>query len=81
MEHLLNKLKKAVEIQNTKTHDTQLLWVGNDIDFVQLLVETDASTPLQDDTYLIMAGDDGILFNKEELTEDLVNEIKRELGI
>ena len=81
MEHLLNKLKQAVEIQNTKTHDTQLAWVGDDIDFVGVLVGADISTPLQDDTYLIMVGDNYVLFNKEELTEDLVNEIKSELGI
>ena len=81
MEHLFNQLKQAVENQESKTHDTQLVWVGDDIDFVQLLVETDDSTPLQDDTYLIMSGDNGVLFNKEELTEDLVDEIKSTLGI
>ena len=81
MEHLFNQLEQAVQIQESKTHDTQLVWVGDDIDFVQLLVEADASTPLKDDTYLIMSGDNGILFNKEDLTEDLVNEIKKELGI
>ena len=81
VETLLNQLKQAVQTQETKTHDTQLIWVGNDIDFVQLLVGADISTPLQDDTYLIMVGDNYVLFNKEELTEDLVNEIKSELGI
>ena len=81
MEHLFNQLKQAVAIQENKTHDTQLLWVGDDIDFVQLLVETDISTPLQDDTYLIMIGDNYALFNKKALTEDLVDEIKQTLGI
>ena len=81
METLFNKLKQAVQIQETKTHDTQLAWVGDDIDFVGVLVGVDVSTPLQDDTYLIMVGDNYVLFNKEELTEDLVNEIKSELGI
>ena len=81
METLFNKLKQAVEIQETKTHDTQLIWVGDDVDFVSTLVGTDTPTPLQDDTYLIMVGDDYVLFNKEVLTEDLVNGIKSELGI
>ena len=84
METLFNKLKQAVEIQEAKTHDTQLAWVGDDIDFVGVLVGADISTPLQDDTYLIMVGDNVdnyVLFNEGELTEDLVNEIKSELGI
>ena len=84
METLFNKLKQAVEIQETKTHNTLLAWVGDDIDFVRVLVGADISTPLQDDTYLIMVGDNVdnyVLFSEEELTEDLVNEIKSELGI
>ena len=81
METLFNKLKQAVEIQEAKTHDTQLIWVGDNIDFVKFLVEADISTPLQDDTYLIVVGNDGVLFNEGELTEDLVNEIKSVLGI
>ena len=81
METLFNKLKQALQIQETKTHDTLLAWVGDDIDFVRVLIGADISTPLQDDTYLIMIGDDYALFNKEELTEDLVNEIKSVLGI
>lgn len=81
MEHLLNKLKQAVEIQNTKTHDTQLAWVGGDNDFTNSIAGTYIPIPLKDDTYIIMVSDHYILFNKEELTEDLVNEIKRELGI
>ena len=81
METLFNKLKQAVQIQETKTHDTLLAWVGDDIDFAGVLVGADILTPLQDDTYLIMVGDNYVLFNKEELTEDLVNEIKSELGI
>ena len=81
MEALLNQLKQAVQAQETKTHDTQLIWVGNDVDFVNLLVNGYEPGPLQDDTYLILVGYDYVLFNKGELTEDLVNEIKSELGI
>ena len=81
MEHLLNQLKQAVQIQESKTHDTQLVWVGDDIDFVNLLVGTGVSLHLQDDTYLIMVGDNYALFNKKALTEDLVDEIKQTLGI
>ena len=81
MEHLFNQLEQAIQIQESKTHDTQLVWVGDDIDFVILLVGAGVSLHLQDDTYLIMIGDKYALFNKKALTEDLVNEIKRELGI
>ena len=81
MEHLLNQLKQAVEIQESKTHDTQLVWVGDDIDFVNLLVGAGVSLHLQDDTYLIMIGGKYALFNKKALTEDLVDEIKQTLGI
>ncbi len=81
MEHLFNQLKQAVETQESKTHDTQLEWVGDDIDFLKIVTGTDEEPDLQDDTYVIMVGDNCVLFNKEELTEDLVNEIKRELGI
>lgn len=81
MEHLWNKLKQAVEIQNTKTHDTQLAWVGDDNDFINSIVGTDISIPLKDDTYLIMVGDTCVLFNRRELTEESVNAIKKELGI
>ena len=81
MEHLFNQLKQVVEIQESKTHDTQLVWVGDDIDFVNLLVGAGVSLHLQDDTYLIMIGDNYALFNKKALTEDLVDEIKQTLGI
>ena len=81
MEHLLDKLKQAVEIQNTKTYDTQLAWVGGGNDFIKSIAGTYIPIPLKDDTYIIMVSDHYILFNKEDLTEDLVNEIKRELGI
>lgn len=81
MEHLLNKLKQAVEIQNTKTNDTKLAWVGGYNDFINSIAYTYIPIPLKDDTYVIMVSDHYILFNKEELTEDLVDEIKMELGI
>ena len=81
MEHLFNKLKQAVEIQEAKTHDTQLIWVGSNNDFVSFLVVADELDHLQDDTYLILVGYNYTVFNKGELTEDLVNEIKNGLGI
>ena len=79
MEHLFNQLKQAVESQESKTHDTQLTWVGNDIDFVTNLTGTDKLPELKEDTYLIMVGDQYVLFNRDELTEELVNEIKKKL--
>ena len=81
MEHLLNKLKQTVEIQNTKTYDTQLAWVGGGNDFIKSIAGTYIPIQLEDDTYIIMVSDHYILFNKEEMTEDLVDQIKRELGI
>ena len=81
MEHLFNQLEQALQIQETKTHDTQLAWVGDDIDFLKIVTGTDEEPDLQDDTYVIMVSDHYVLFNKEELTEDLVNEIKSKLGI
>ena len=81
MEHLFNQLKQAVEIQNTKTHDTKLAWLGGDNNFINSIAGTYIPIPLKDDTYIISVSDHYILFNKEELTEDLVDEIKRELGI
>ena len=81
MEHLFNQLEQEVASQETKTHDTQLAWVGNDIDFLKIVTENNEEHDLQDDTYVIMVGDNYVLFNKGELTEDLVNEIKKELGI
>ena len=81
MEHLFNQLEQALQIQETKTHATQLAWVGDDIDFLKIVTGTDEEPDLQDDTYVIMVGDHTVLFNKEELTEDLVDEIKSKLGI
>ena len=81
MEHLFNQLKQAVETQESKTHDTQLVWVGDDIDFVNSLVGTGKQLPFQDDTYVIIIGDNYALFNKKALTEDWVDEIKQTLGI
>ena len=85
MEHLFNKLEQALQIQETKTHNTQLAWVGDDIDFLKIVTGTDEGPDLQKgilyDTYVIMAGDQYVLFNRDKLTEELVNEIKNELGI
>ena len=81
METLFNKLKQAVEIQKAKTDDAQLVWVGDDSDFVNFLMGAGVSLHLQDDTYLIMIGDNAALFNKKALTEDSVDEIKQTLGI
>ena len=81
MEHLFNQLEQAVQIQESKTHDTQLAWVGDDNDFINSIAGTDISIPLKDDTYLIMVGDTYVLFNRRELTEESANVIKKELGI
>ena len=81
METLFHKLKQAVEIQKDKTDDAQLVWVGDDSDFVNFLMGAGVSLHLQDDTYLIMIGDNAALFNKKALTEDSVDEIKQTLGI
>lgn len=80
MEHLFNKLKQVVEVQESKTHDTQSVWVGNDIDFVNLLMGgVGRLFPIEDRMYLILGDDDFILLNKGELTEDLANKIIMEL--
>lgn len=82
MTNLFNQLERALHIQETKTHDTQLIWVGDDINFVTNLTGADKiPATLKEDTYLIMVGDQYVLFNRDELTEELVNEIKNELGI
>ena len=81
MEHLFNQLEQALQIQETKTHDTQLAWVGDDNDFINAIAGTNISIPLKDDTYLIMVGDTCVLFNRRELTEESANVIKKELGI
>lgn len=81
MTNLFYQLERSLHIQETKTHDTQLLWVGDDINFVTNLTGTDKLPELKDGTYLIMVGDRYVLFDRDELTEELVNEIKNELGI
>ena len=82
MEHLFNQLKQAVENLKAKTQDTKMVWVGDAIDFVNLLDGRAGSLiPIEDSMYLILVDDDFILFNKGELTEDLVDEIKQTLGI
>ena len=81
MTNLFNQLERSLQIQETKTNDTQLIWVGDDINFVTNLTGTDKLPTLKDGTYLIMVGDKYVLFNRDELTDELVNEIKNELGI
>ena len=81
MTNLFYQLEHSLHIQETKTHDTQLTWVGDDINFVTNLTGTDKLPELKDGTYLIMVGDRYVLFDRDELTEELVNEIKNELGI
>ena len=81
MTNLFNQLERSLQIQETKTHDTLLTWVGDDINFVTNLTCDDKLPELKDGTYLIMVGDRYVLFNRDELTEELVNEIKNELGI
>ena len=81
MTNLFNQLERSLQIQETKTHDTQLVWLGNDVDFAVDITGTDKIPTIRGDTYLIMVGDRYVLFNRDELTEELVNEIKNELGI
>ena len=81
MTNLFNQLERSLQIQETKTHDTLLIWVGDDINFVTNLTGIDKMPTLKDCTYLIIVGDRYVLFNRDELTEELVNEIKNELGI
>ena len=81
MTNLFNQLERSLKIQETKTHDTQLIWVGDDINFVTNLTGTDKLSTSKDGTYLIMVGDKYVLFNRDKLTDELVNEIKNELGI
>ena len=82
METLFNYLKQAVENLEGKTHGTRTVWIGDAIDFINLLGgRAGSSVLIEDSVYLILGDDDFILFNKGELTEDLVNEIKGELGI
>ena len=79
MTNLFNQLERSLHIQETKTHDTQLTWVGDDINFVTEITGADKLPTLKANTYLIMVGDQYVLFNRDELTEELVNEIKNEL--
>ena len=81
MTNLFYQLERSLHIKETKTHDTLLTWVGDDINFVTNLTGTDKLPTLKDDTYLIIVGDKYVLFNRDELTDELVNEIKNELGI
>ena len=37
MTNLFNQLEQALQIQETKTHDTQLAWVGDDINFLKIV--------------------------------------------
>ena len=85
MANLFNQLERSLQIQETKTktknHDTELRWVGWDIDLLRNMVSTDQLSALNDDAYLIRVGDKYVFFNRGELTEDLVDEIKSKLGI
>ena len=85
MTNLFNQLERSLQIQETKTHDTLLIWLGYNIDFISdikgNLKGTGNPPVLTEDVYLIMVGDRYVLFNRDELTGELVNEIKNELGI
>ena len=81
MTNSFNQLERALQIQKTKTHDTELRWVGWDIDLLLNMVSADQLSALNEDAYLIMVGDKYVFFNRGELTGELVNEIKNELGI
>ena len=81
MTNLFNQLERALQIQKTKTHDTELRWVGWDIDLLLNMVSADQLSALNEDAYLIRIGDKYVFFNRGELTVELVNEIKIELGI
>ena len=81
MTNLFNQLERSLQIQKTKTRDTELRWVGWDIDLLRNMVSADQLSALNDDAYLIRVGDKYVFFNRGELTDELVNEIKNELGI
>lgn len=57
------------------------MWLGNDVDFAVDITGTDKIPTIRGDTYLIMVGDQYVLFNRKELTEELVDYIKNELGL
>ena len=81
MTKLFNQLERSLHIQETKTktHDTELRWVGWDIDFIRNIVSADKLSELNEDAYLIRVCDKFVFFNRGELTEELVNEIKNKL--
>ena len=83
MTNLFNQLERSLQIQKTKTktNDTELRWVGWDIDLLRNMVSADQLSALNEDAYLIRVGDKYVFFNRGELTVELVNEIKNELGI
>ena len=83
MTSLFNQLERSLIIHKTKTktHDTELRWVGWDIDLLRNIVSADQLSALNRDAYLIRVGDKYVFFNRGELTGELVNEIKNELGI
>ena len=81
MTNLFNQLERALQIQKTKTHDTELRWVGWDIDLLLNMVSADQLSALNEDAYLIRVGDKYVFFNRGELTVESVNEIKNELCI
>ena len=81
MEHLFNQLEQAVQIQESKTHNTELRWVGWDVDLLRNMVSADQLSALNKDAYLIRVGDKYVFFNRGELTGELINEIKNELEI
>ena len=58
METLFNYLKQAIENLEAKTHDTRMVWIGDAIDFVNLIGgRAGSSAPMEDSVYLIL-GDD-----------------------
>ena len=83
MANLFNQLERSLRIHKTKTkaHDTELRCVGWDIDLLRNMVSADQLSTLNEDAYLIRVGDKYVFFNRSELTDELVNEIKNELGI
>lgn len=81
MANLFNQLERSLKIQETKTNDTELRWVGWDIDLLRNMVSADQLSALNEEAYLIRVCYKFVFFNRGELTYELVNEIKNELGI
>ena len=83
MANLFNQLERSLQVHKTKTkaRDTELRWVGWDIDLLRNMVSADQLSALNEDAYLISVGNKYVFFNRGELTGELVNEIKNELGI